>query len=89
MTTFLCLVRFTSPAGETRYRLGHPLIDRYLEFVAGRAPPNTLRDIPPSIVGRSREGCRPIEREMEHSERWSLAVSHLTVSRTVDAGPDQ
>jgi integrase/recombinase XerD len=45
MTTSLCLVRFTSPAGETRYRLGHPLIDRYLEFVAGRARPNTLRAI--------------------------------------------
>jgi integrase/recombinase XerD len=28
-----------------RYRLGDPLIDRYLEFVAGRARPNTLRPV--------------------------------------------
>ena len=28
-----------------RYRLGDPLIDRYLEFVAGRARPNTLRAV--------------------------------------------
>ena len=26
-------------------RLGHPLVDRYLEFVAGRARPNTLRAV--------------------------------------------
>ena len=29
--------------GQVRYRLGHPLVDRYLEFVAGRARPNTVR----------------------------------------------
>ncbi len=28
-----------------RYRLGDPLVDRYLEFVAGRARPNTLRAV--------------------------------------------
>ena len=43
MTTTLTLVRFSSPSGEDRYSLGHPLLDRYLEFVAGRARPNTLR----------------------------------------------
>ena len=32
-------------SGEARYRLGHPLVDRYLEFVAGRARPNTLRAV--------------------------------------------
>jgi integrase/recombinase XerD len=30
-------------SGRVRYRLGDPLVDRYLEFVAGRARPNTLR----------------------------------------------
>jgi len=45
MTSFPCLVRFASPSGETRYGLGHPLVDRYLEFVAGRARPNTLRAV--------------------------------------------
>jgi integrase/recombinase XerD len=45
MTTFPCLVRFSSASGADRYRLGHPLIDRYLEFVAGRARANTLRAV--------------------------------------------
>ena len=45
MTTFPCLVRFASPSGTDRYRLGHPLVDRYLEFVAGRARPNSLRAV--------------------------------------------
>jgi hypothetical protein len=35
MSSFPCLVRFASPAGEVRYSLGDPLVDRYLEFVAG------------------------------------------------------
>src|SRR5918994_2493591 len=39
------LVRGSSPAGEARYALGHPLVDRYLEFVAGRSQPNTLRAV--------------------------------------------
>jgi integrase/recombinase XerD len=43
MTDFPCLVRSAARSGEARYRLGHPLVDRYLEFVAGRARPNTLR----------------------------------------------
>jgi integrase/recombinase XerD len=43
MTPIPSLVRFSSPSGEDRYALGHPLLDRYLEFVAGRARPNTLR----------------------------------------------
>jgi site-specific recombinase XerD len=45
MTTFPCLVRAASPSGEDRYSLGHPLVDLYLEFVAGRARPNTLRAV--------------------------------------------
>jgi len=35
MTTFPTLVRTQSPTGEDRYLLGHPVVDRYLEFVAG------------------------------------------------------
>jgi hypothetical protein len=35
MITTPTLVRFSSPSGEDRYSLGHPLLDRYLEFVAG------------------------------------------------------
>jgi len=45
MTTFPVLVRSASTSGMVRYRLGDPLIDRYLEFVAGRARPNTLRAV--------------------------------------------
>jgi integrase/recombinase XerD len=45
MTIFPCLERWVSPAGVVRYRLGDLLVDRYLEFVAGRARPNTLRAV--------------------------------------------
>jgi hypothetical protein len=45
MTTFPSLVRAKSPTGEDRYFLGNPLVDRYLEFVAGRVRPNTLRAV--------------------------------------------
>src|SRR6185436_43198 len=45
MTGFPLLVRLMSVSGGVRYRLGHPLVDRYLEFVAGRARPNTLRAV--------------------------------------------
>src|SRR5665213_1442644 len=43
MTPFPTLVRAASPSGETRYSLGEPLVDLYLEFVAGRVRSNTLR----------------------------------------------
>jgi hypothetical protein len=45
MTDFPCLVRSVARSGEARYRLGDPVVDRYLEFVAGRARPNTLRAV--------------------------------------------
>ena len=36
MSSFPCLARFVSDSGQVRYRLGDRLVDRYLEFVAGR-----------------------------------------------------
>lgn len=45
MNNFPCLVRSSLPSGEARYGLGDPLVDGYLEFVAGRARPNTLRAV--------------------------------------------
>jgi hypothetical protein len=45
MSSFPCVVRTVSGAGEIRYSLGHRLVDRYLEFVAGRSRPNTLRAV--------------------------------------------
>src|SRR5271163_1932988 len=45
MSSFPVLVRTSSPAGETRFSLGDPLVDSYLEFVAGRTRPNTLRAV--------------------------------------------
>jgi integrase/recombinase XerD len=45
VVSFPCLVRSVSGAGEVRYALGHRLVDRYLEFVAGRSRPNTLRAV--------------------------------------------
>jgi integrase/recombinase XerD len=45
MSSFPCLVRIVSGSGQVRYRLGERLVDRYLEFVAGRCRPNTLRAV--------------------------------------------
>jgi integrase len=45
MSSFPCLVRFVSGSGQVRYRLGDRLVDRYLEFVAGRCRPNALRAV--------------------------------------------
>jgi hypothetical protein len=45
MTTFPWLIRLVSAASGVRYALGEPLVDRYLEFVAGRAWPNSLRAV--------------------------------------------
>ncbi len=45
MTFTPCLVRSSTANGEFRFELGDPLLDRYLEFVAGRARPNTLRAV--------------------------------------------
>jgi hypothetical protein len=45
MTGFPSLVRSTNVSGQVRYRLGDRLADRYLEFVAGRSRPNTLRAV--------------------------------------------
>jgi hypothetical protein len=36
------LVRSRNGAGEVVVRLGVPLLDEYLEFLAGRCPPNTV-----------------------------------------------
>ena len=35
--------RVVSGDGERGYRVGHQLIDEFLEFVAGRARPNTVK----------------------------------------------
>jgi integrase/recombinase XerD len=45
MSCFPCLVRSVSPSGEPRYALGDRLVDRYLEFVAGRCRANTVRAV--------------------------------------------
>jgi hypothetical protein len=45
MNGFPCLVRSVSASGQVRYVLGDRMADRYLEFVAGRCRPNTLRAV--------------------------------------------
>ena len=45
MSSFPCLVQSVAPSGEARYALGDPLVDGYLEFVAGRCRPNTVRAV--------------------------------------------
>jgi hypothetical protein len=36
MSSFPYLVRTVSGSGQVQYSLGHRLVDRYLEFAAGR-----------------------------------------------------
>jgi hypothetical protein len=38
----LCLIRSDDPVGEPAVRLGVPVLDEYLAFVAGRCRPNTV-----------------------------------------------
>ena len=45
MSSFPCLERTLSGSGQVRFTLGDRLTDRYLEFVAGRCRPNTLRAV--------------------------------------------
>ena len=40
--TYPCLIRSRGPCGEPVLRLGVPLVDDYLEFLAGRCRPNTV-----------------------------------------------
>lgn len=42
MTWMPCLVRAGDRGGRPVLRLGHPQLDRYLDFVAARARPNTV-----------------------------------------------
>ncbi|MCP4965844.1 MAG: integrase, partial [bacterium] len=37
-----CFSRSVSPGGRVQVRLGHELVDDYLEFVAARSRPNTV-----------------------------------------------
>lgn len=45
MNQFPCLIRTSTVGGEARFALGDPLVDSYLEFVAGRSRSNTLRAV--------------------------------------------
>lgn len=45
MSPFPTLTRSSSANGEPRYCLGDPLVDCYLEFVAGRCRAHTLRAV--------------------------------------------
>src|SRR5262249_27398175 len=45
MSSFQRLVRLMSVSGQVRYLLRDRMVDRYLEFVAGRCRPNTLRAV--------------------------------------------
>ena len=45
MSSFPCLARIVSGSGQVGYLLGDRLVDRYLELVAGRCRPNTLRAV--------------------------------------------
>ena len=60
-----CLIRSRGPAGEPVVRLGDPLLDDYLEFLAGRCRPNTVLAVAFdlkvffSVVGKAPGRVRP------------------------------
>ncbi len=62
-----CLIRSRGAGGEPVVRLGMPLIDDYLEFLAGRCRPNTVLaagyDLKVffSVVGKTPEQVRPVD----------------------------
>lgn len=62
-----CLIRSRGAGGEPVVRLGMPLIDDYLEFLAGRCRPNTVLaagyDLKVffSVVGKAPEQVRPVD----------------------------
>jgi hypothetical protein len=45
-----CLSRSTNSCGEVLVRLGVPVLDDYLRFVAARARPNTVLATPYDLV---------------------------------------
>src|SRR3954453_3651150 len=51
MNAFPLVVRSVSLSGDPRYALGDPLVDSYLEFVAGRCRPNTFRAVRLDLKG--------------------------------------
>jgi hypothetical protein len=56
MTWSPCLIGAADPSGAVRYELGHPLVDRYQAFVAGRARPHTVCSGSAVMTGCLRRG---------------------------------
>jgi integrase/recombinase XerD len=57
-----CLVRSTRPSGAVTVRVGHPLVDEYLHFLAGRARRNSLLAAAFDLkVFFTWSGCEPAE----------------------------
>lgn len=60
-----CLIRSRGPSGEPVARLGTPLLDEYLDFVAGRCRPNTVLAVAYdlrvffAVVGKPPKRVRP------------------------------
>ncbi len=45
MPATVALIRSRDAAGNVTVRLGHPQMDEYLEFLAGRCRPNTVLSV--------------------------------------------
>jgi hypothetical protein len=65
--TAVGLTRSRNGAGELVVRLGVPLLDEYLKFLAGRCRPNTLLAVAYdlkvffTVVGKSPRRVRPVD----------------------------
>ena len=65
--TAVGLTRSRNGAGELVLRLGVPLLDEYLKFLAGRCRPNTLLAVAYdlkvffTVVGKSPRRVRPVD----------------------------
>jgi hypothetical protein len=75
MTGFPFLVRSASVSAEARYRLDDPLIDRYLEFVAGGARPS-------GVSGSSSSNDQHVGRRIVECH---ARLNHLSVGGLLDA----
>ena len=65
--TVIRLIRSRDAAGEMVVRLGVPLLDEYLEFLAGRCRPNTVLAVAYdlkvffTVVGKPPRRVRPVD----------------------------
>jgi site-specific recombinase XerD len=86
-----CLIRSRGPAGELEVKLGHPLLDEYLEFLSGRCRPNTVLAVAYdlkvffTVVGKSPKRVRPVDVLAFMTAQRTSRSSAVETVQSVDA----